>query len=619
VDSVVYVANLQSPLISLAAFAEEFSTLKNFEISKLFSDDLDSEDQVLFRQLKAGGVDFYWECGLGYFGRQEFEDAIGSFSEVIRCVPNFTLAYFFRGGAYKELGKLTFAVKDFDEVIQHNQVFVDISYWLRGYVYYLNNNIDNAIEDFNQAIIGKPPVKTGSEINIFFREHFSLPKERIVDAGYDGLVECYAKLINSGQVDKAIDGLTKIIEVRDNCVGSSVAFFQLGRAYTAKGELGNAIHNYQKCISLQPEESAAYCNLGLAYAAQKKTEKAIENYTEAIRLKPDFAIPYTNRGVLYAEHGKVEEAITDHEQVIKLQPDNYIGYYNLGVAYDVKAVTYGAEEDKKKSIQLHSKAIELKPDLARAYTYRAKSFLSLVKLEEALQDFEKSAQLEPDNPSHYFNLGLVYEAKGEWIKAIEAYTKSVELRPDDASTYFNRKRACFEQYSRDCLKIIALEPGRVDITVQLAFMQTINKLELPEKSDSTSGIDIANDLVSAKDSDVSKRPRTQTIIDVLEWIQQNKNLEELEQIGSVVATTRKSLLTEHPELVEDRASKSYQQQYNRKKEQFYWYESYSNGYKTIRTYVGKEPPKDVDQSKLHYHKEYIKRHPEQFSHSKHSR
>jgi len=55
-----------------------------------------------------------------------------------------------------------------------------------------------------------------------------------------------------------------------------------------KGQLGEAIRQYQEAIRLKPDEADAHNNLGMAFYQQGRTGEATGQFQEALRLKPDF-------------------------------------------------------------------------------------------------------------------------------------------------------------------------------------------------------------------------------------------------------------------------------------------------------------------------------------------
>jgi tetratricopeptide (TPR) repeat protein len=59
-----------------------------------------------------------------------------------------------------------------------------------------------------------------------------------------------------------------------------------GRACLDKGKYDEAIADYTKAISLDPNDATAYTNRGLAYESKGEVDRAIADYTKAIEINP---------------------------------------------------------------------------------------------------------------------------------------------------------------------------------------------------------------------------------------------------------------------------------------------------------------------------------------------
>ena len=93
----------------------------------------------------------YFDSGLVFLNRKEYDKAIGDFTEAIRLDRNYTLAYFNRGLAYDYRGNYDKAVSDYNEAIRLEPNFVP-SYFNRGIAYGKQGKYATAISDFTEAI-----------------------------------------------------------------------------------------------------------------------------------------------------------------------------------------------------------------------------------------------------------------------------------------------------------------------------------------------------------------------------------------------------------------------------------------------------------------------------------
>jgi tetratricopeptide (TPR) repeat protein len=77
---------------------------------------------------------------------------------------------------------------------------------------------------------------------------------------------------------------------------SNTAIEYLNKALNNKinWQLDEAIENYTKAISINPEYVMAYCGRGVIYNIKKDYDKAIEDYNQVIRLDPNYITAYFN-------------------------------------------------------------------------------------------------------------------------------------------------------------------------------------------------------------------------------------------------------------------------------------------------------------------------------------
>jgi tetratricopeptide (TPR) repeat protein len=85
-------------------------------------------------------------------------------------------------------------------------------------------------------------------------------------------------------LDRAIQDFDEAIRLRPGFLN---AFFQRGDAYLAKEDYDSAIRDFSEVVVLNPEDAVAFRYRGNAYFAKMDLERAIADYDEALRLEPD--------------------------------------------------------------------------------------------------------------------------------------------------------------------------------------------------------------------------------------------------------------------------------------------------------------------------------------------
>ena len=70
-----------------------------------------------------------------------------------------------------------------------------------------------------------------------------------------------------------------------------------------KGDIDQALLDYDKAIAINPKDSSAFDSRGNAYFAKGKYDLAILDFTKAIEINPNSALAYYNRGTAYKKKG----------------------------------------------------------------------------------------------------------------------------------------------------------------------------------------------------------------------------------------------------------------------------------------------------------------------------
>ena len=168
-------------------------------------------------------------------------------------------------------------------------------------------------------------------------------------------------------------------------------------AYYAK-DYEAAINYYTKAIDQKYSPLAdAYNNRGIAKHKLQQYDEAIKDYDKAISLDPNYAHAYFGRGVAKHKLQQYDEAIKDYDKAISLDPNDAHAYFGRGVAKD-KLQQY------TEAIKDYDKAISLDPNYARVYNNRGLAKENMGQLQAAKADYEKAIALDPNNTRAINNL-----------------------------------------------------------------------------------------------------------------------------------------------------------------------------------------------------------------------
>ena len=211
-------------------------------------------------------------------------------------------------------------------------------------------------------------------------------------------------------------------------------------------------------IRKSPWKARAYSERGNAYKNKGNLEQAISDYNKALEIDPNYANAYNNRGITYLNKGNFEQALFDCNKAIQLDPKSAFSCYNRGNTYKKKG-------NLEQAISDYSKAIEIKPDFALAYHNRGSAYQEKGNLEQAISDYSKAIEIEPNLALTHYNRGNVYLKEGDLNKAISDYSKAIQIEPNLVGAYSNRAKAYFlkQEYQKSREDLSKLKALRCNI------------------------------------------------------------------------------------------------------------------------------------------------------------
>jgi tetratricopeptide (TPR) repeat protein len=180
-------------------------------------------------------ADQYFEEGLLFFERMEYERSIESFDKVLELAP---------------YGK------------DNNVV-----YYNRGMAYLKNRQYDNAIYDFTKALELTPVSDKQLKFDILVFRGNAYQKSK----AFDDAIKDYSNAI-------------ELIPTHENLkhVYSSRAW-----VWFSKGNHANAINDFSQAIKIDPEADAAYYGRASVWLKEMDFQRALADAKEAVKLKPN--------------------------------------------------------------------------------------------------------------------------------------------------------------------------------------------------------------------------------------------------------------------------------------------------------------------------------------------
>jgi tetratricopeptide (TPR) repeat protein len=216
-------------------------------------------------------ADYYAQVADDQFDAKDFENAIASYTNLIRLSPRNAAAFVRRGFSYHYTGK-----------------------------------VEEAYKDYATAVQLSPELKSESYI------------------------KC---MLDTVEKDNASDVLSNCTKTINEFRSFSLAYYKRGVAYRELNNLASALGDFTRSIELYPKFFNSVIYRGLIYEAQGNNDAAITEYTSAIRIagvnNPKAYLAYNNRGVIYEKLGNLSQAEADYRKSVSLNPNFKLARDNL--------------------------------------------------------------------------------------------------------------------------------------------------------------------------------------------------------------------------------------------------------------------------------------------------
>lgn len=190
-----------------------------------------------------------------------------------------------------------------------------------------------------------------------------------------------------------------------------IAYGNRGSYYQKQGKLDIALNDFNKALSLKPNQIHALINRADIFRGNGQYDLSIADCNLAILTDSSYSGAYMNRGIAYCIVGRLDEAFNDFEKVISLDPKNANVYCNRGNLFDMKGQVDSA-------ISNYSKAIFIKPEYSEAYYNRGKTYLRKGNYDSAISDFNLALQYKSNYYDVYFFRSQAYKAKSDYVNAL---------------------------------------------------------------------------------------------------------------------------------------------------------------------------------------------------------
>lgn len=336
----------------------------------------------------------YYNIGVTYLNMGKLDFALDNFEKALDVNPEFNIAKEGIGRIFAERGYRLEAVKYYQQILEKDSNNYNISLLLGKLFAELENN-DQAEECFRKCI-------------------------KLIPEKPDGYQELGRLLMNRQSYEQAVKVYKSYIAINEEDFNGH---YNLASCYFKLKDLNKAVNEYQKAVELNPQSHSCMFNLALVYEEMGEVEKAIELYKGSILNKIDFVDAYNNLGILFSKIDSPMEALATYTNGIKACTDNYKLYYNTGI------VLFGLRRYDD-AADVFKRAIEKNPDDIEIYYYLGASLTETKKYEEAIKAYSRALNQNVSEAEIYYNIAAVYALMKKQDIALDNLKKAISINPE---------------------------------------------------------------------------------------------------------------------------------------------------------------------------------------------
>jgi tetratricopeptide (TPR) repeat protein len=223
-----------------------------------------------------------------------------------------------------------------------------------------------------------------------------------------------------------------------------LAYFQRGLAHYELNMYDNAIKDFSKVISIEPENVNAYTKLANvilngnwagkinvtdsnSFIGNTKLEyyqKAIQYCNKAIELEPNHREAYFIKGMCNYYLNQNQEAIKDFDKAIELDPNKSDAYIQRGFAKMHNKDYLGVLLDE-------NKLKEIIPN----FSFKKYGYPDIKQIIQSLKKYSNEIINNPSDSNAYRNRGAIKFNAGDYQGAFDDISKAIYFNPMDSLAY----------------------------------------------------------------------------------------------------------------------------------------------------------------------------------------
>ena len=212
------------------------------------------------------------------------------------------------------------------------------------------------------------------------------------------------------------------------------AFSNRGVLYYNTGKPELALADFSSALKYNAVNTDALIGRANTYSTLKKFAESIPDYDKYLTLMPEDSKAWMWLGTAKTNVGKYDEAISVINKSLTMNPKDSESYYWLGIAFSKK-------NDNQNAIVNFNKAIELNPEKAEYYSWRGLTNYALKKYEEGVADYTKAITMNPNDPAVFVNRSIAYNEMKMYKEAWEDINTAGKMKFPLDKNFFMKLQA----------------------------------------------------------------------------------------------------------------------------------------------------------------------------------
>jgi len=204
---------------------------------------------------------------------------------------------------------------------------------------------------------------------------------------------------------------------------TAAAIIARAQALVQAKRISEAMKEYRRLISIDPQIAMAHQQLGLCEAMTNDNAGAISELQRAVALDPSDANAHSDLGLALLSRGDSPAAKLEFSKALAIQPKHLDAAINL-------SNILASDGEAAQAEHILIKAVSANPRSAIAHNNLATVLSIDGKSTEAVSQFKTALSINPNLASAHYGLGLAFMDLNQYQDAISEFKTSLTLNPN---------------------------------------------------------------------------------------------------------------------------------------------------------------------------------------------